>query len=239
MPLLLESRAESIESVLAEFRRRGIASDDAEIALSVGAYRAADRQLVPFAAASMKHGDEVFAIELVSFKDFQASLIDGTPLARTEIWALDHARIFPDGSVKLVPQVAFPDGLLLSNLCFLKASPTYNWSEFDSYVVELALEGLPYAVFREFMPGVLPLAALDFGRVSAVKIERLKVLLNRLEDRLQEMWDQDDVLTVEGRTAFRKWQGRARLREAIARTLRQSGMRPAREPGYGLSRSTQ
>jgi hypothetical protein len=237
MPLLLKCRAQSIQGVLAEFRRRGIASDDAEIVLSVGAYRAANRQPVPFAAVSVKHGDEVFAIPLISFKDFQASLIDGTPMARMAIWALDGAQIFPDGSVKLAPQESFPNGLLVSNLRLLKASPTYRWSEFDSYVVELALKKIPYEVFREFAPGIRSSAALDFGRVSAIKIPRLKELLNRLEDRLQEIWDQD--LTVQGRTAFRKWQGRAGLRAAIARTLRQSGMRPAREPGYGqLSRSS-
>jgi hypothetical protein len=235
MPLLLDSRAESIEGVLAEFRRRGIASDDAEIVLSVGAYRAADRQLVPFAAASIKHGDKLFAIPLVSFKDFQASLIDGTPLARTEIWALNGARIFPDGSVKLLPQEGLPKGLLVSNLRFLKAIPTYRWSEFDSYVVKLALEDLPYPIFRELTPGIPSSSVLDFGRVSTVKIQRLKATLNRLEGLLQEMWDRDDILTVEGRTAFRKWQGRGRLRAAIARTLRQSGMRPAREQGYGQS----
>jgi hypothetical protein len=99
-----------IEGVLAEFRRRGVASKDAEIVLSVGAYRAADRRPVPFAAASMRQSDEVFAIPLVSFKDFQASLIDGTPMARTEIWALDGAQIFPDGSVKLAPQEGLPMG---------------------------------------------------------------------------------------------------------------------------------
>jgi hypothetical protein len=76
----------------------------------------------------MMHGDERFAIPLVSFKYFQASLIDGTPMSHTEIWALDGAQIFPDGSVKLVPQEGLPDGLLVSNLRFLKASPTYRWS---------------------------------------------------------------------------------------------------------------
>jgi hypothetical protein len=181
----------------------------------------------------MKHGDEVFAIPLVSFKDFQASLIDGTPMARTEIWALDGAQIFPDGSVKLAQQEGFPDGLLVSNLRLLKASPTYRWSKFDSYVIELALEGLPYQVFREHAPGILPLAVLDFARVSTVKIQRLKNLLNRLEDRLQDVWERNDILTAEGRTAFRKWQGRRSLRQAITRTLRESGMRPAREQGYG------
>jgi hypothetical protein len=166
-------------------------------------------------------------------------LIDGTPLARTEIWALDGARIFPDGSVKLIPQEGLPSGLLVSSLRFLKATPVYRWSEFDSYVVELALEDLPYPIFRELAPGIPSSTVLDFARVSAVKIQRLKATLNRLEDRLQEMWDRDDVLTVEGRTAFRNWQGRASLRAAIARTFRQSGMKPAREPGYGhLSQSS-
>jgi hypothetical protein len=111
----------------------------------------------------MKHGDEVLAIPLGSFTGFQASLIAGTPMARMEIWALDGARIFPDGAVKLVPQEGFPAGLLLSNLRFLKASPTYHWSEFDSCIVGMALEGLPYEVFRELAPGVPSSAARDLG----------------------------------------------------------------------------
>ncbi|MBN9149787.1 MULTISPECIES: hypothetical protein [unclassified Nitrobacter] len=232
MPLLLDCRAESIEGVLAEFRRRGIVSEDAEIILSVGAYHAADRRLVLSAAASMKHGDEVFVIPLVSFKDFQASLIDGTPMAQTEILALDGAQIFLDGSVKLSPQEGLPEGLVLKNIRLRKSGPSYRWSEFDSYVVELALEGLPHRIFREFAPGILPLAVLDFAKVSTVKIQKLKNLLNRLEDRLREIWEGND-LTAEGRVAFRKWQGRCSLRQAITRTLRESGMRPSREQGYG------
>jgi hypothetical protein len=233
MPLLLDCRAKSIEGILTEFERRGISSEQAEIVLSVGAYGGPDGRLIPIIAASTKVGTEVFAIPLAPFGSFDASLLDGTPIARTEIWILHGAQILSDRSVKLRPQEGFSDGVLVTNLRFSRAISSYDWSEFDSYVLKVALKGSPYTVFRKFAAGILDLTDLDFARVSRVKVQRLKNLLNGLEDHLQGMWERDDILTAEGRVAFRIWQGRSSLRQAIARTLRESGMKPSREQGYG------
>ncbi|HVX35070.1 MAG TPA: hypothetical protein VHC71_02505 [Hyphomicrobium sp.] len=237
MPLLLDSKGESIEGILAAFERLGVLSERTEIVLSVGAYRGAGGKFVPTAAASaVSAGRETISIPVASFDGYRASLDDGTPAPDIGISALDGAKILPDGSVALGRQAGSNDGLTLKDVRLRKSRPSYRWSEFDSYVLELALEGLPYKIFREYAPGILSGAALDFARVSAVKIERLDDLLNRLEKRLKSIWAQD--LTDNGREVFKKWQGRASLRQAIARTLRESGLRRAREPGYGRCTSS-
>jgi len=234
MGFLFDVVAPSVPDALKEFERRGFSLTGADMTLSVGPFRPPGGPTVATAAVLLKHMGDISAVRLVSFEAFSATLMDDTPLVGQHPKVLNGARIHESGSIELRSELNEIDGAVLKNLSFRSAPVDYSWSKFDTFVVELAAHRLRqrHVIYRLIDPNVLPIKAVDFAEIAKIKIPRLSVLLDYLEDRLD--WIKaSSILTSEQRAAFHRWQGRAKLRSVIARTLKRSGMRDAREPSFG------
>lgn len=239
MGFLFDIVAPSVPDALKEFERRGFSLNGAQMTLSVGPFRPPGGPTVAVAAVLLKQMGDTSAVRLNPFKTFSATLMDDTPLVGQHPRVLNGARIREDGLIELCSELNEIDGVILNgvilkDLSFRTAQTKYPWSKFDTYVVELAAHRLRQhgRIYRSADPSVLPFQGVDFAEVARIKIPKLSVLLNYLQDELERI-AASDIWTAEGHANFQKWKGRASLRSAIARTLKRSGMRDAREPSFG------
>lgn len=228
-----ENRAGSVSEIIAEFTTLGVDIDQAEIILSVGKMNLPGTEPVWLGVASVNLGaSSSVSVPLVTFRRFDANFPDGTAFLCTEIIVLLGARLQRDGSMRILPQPRWPDGILVVDVRFPKTSiNTKKWSEFDTYVLEVAVHkmGLADRVLKTIEHRGCPEKAVCFHEVHKTKPANLKKLVADVTDHFEDLLA-GDAFSTEGLMQFWIWKGRSDLSQAIENTLKRSGMRNAREP---------
>lgn len=222
----------SVADVLALVDTKGIQDENYLVRFYAKSYTLPDGKKTGIVAARAEGQttDDRFTIRIPTCFGFQASLLDGTSLSVAPIEDLNGSVASPDGLVRLAPTKRRPNELLVKNVRFLPAAFDCSFAGIERAVVRYAITYLRMDeyCYREIDPEHLPgLKGLDYGLVSDIRIDSPKRLLKYIEDRLLSDLTSNSI-SPDIRKDLEAWEAGGSLRNAIAKTLKRSGLQRLR-----------
>ena len=232
-------RLHSVADVLNRVQEEGGLASDFQVIFRAISVQLPEGKRTSVAVATIicSSTSRTFEIKMPACSGLRATLLDGTPLIDLDMSDLDQATAGPDGVVHLAMTPNRSKILHVKNVTFSHGEFLCDFSNIEHAVVLRALNhlGMLQDCYREFAPVELPgVRMLDYARVSGIRIPSLKRLLNDLEDYLIALSEMNDV-TADMKRELRAWQGNGTVRNAVARTLRRSGMKQPRHGGEARS----